>query len=163
MTSAAAPDRPAEFACSARGGNYDEITHSGAGQAHRIRGTVMPLRYRVHDRSRPTATVQFRIRQPRGGVGLQLLRRGTTDRFDVTIVTAGSAGGRTSTKIGLLGLNQELAFELSARAGGQVSIQAGDRRVDLPVDVGTSPEISISCSTGAFRFRGLEWGGPPAS
>jgi hypothetical protein len=35
--------------------------------------------------------------------------------------------------------------------------------VDLPVDVGTSPEISISCSTGAFRFRGLEWGGPPAS
>jgi hypothetical protein len=160
MSSAAAPDRPPEFACSAPGGSFDKIANASAGPEHRIRGSVMPVRYRRHRRYLPTATVMFRDAQLPAAVGLQLMRRGSDDTVDVDIVTASSAG-RTAKKIGSLRLNEELTFELTIQANGDGYVQAGDRRVDIPIKLTTITEASVSCSTGAFRFRRLDWGSAP--
>lgn len=158
-TSAAKPGGPTDFACSARGGFFDEIANVSAGSEHRIRGAVMPQRFWRHSRTRPTATVQLRSSPRRAAIALQFMRRGTGNAVDVLVVMAGPDRQRR-WNIGSLRLNDEMSFELSA-SSTSVHIVAGARVMDVPIDLGESPEVSVSCSTGEFRFRSLDWGGVP--
>jgi hypothetical protein len=154
---APAPDRPEAFACDAAGGDFEEIKNVSVGPEHRISGRLTPRRYRRHGRARPTATVKFYSPEMRRAAGFQVTRRPGQDRLAILVIET-RATGNTTMQAGWLRLGEELRFELNIGPGGRGHVEINGRRSALATDLGTRAEVSVSCSTGKFDYRALDWG-----
>ena len=68
-------------------------------------------------------------------------------------------GGEPITdRVGDVGLNEALAFDLSVLASGDAVVTLGSERKVVHLDLGRNAKVSVICSTGEFLFGDLDWG-----
>lgn len=145
---------PIDYDCDTAAGHFSEISLHQAGPDYRVRGSITPLLRRSHVQYVATATVFIYSADRQRTVAVQIMR-GTGSRYEVTThrVTGGDIG-RASLRPVRTG--EAVPFELVSTSNGTFAM-VGEQRIDLGPPIGAGARLSITCSTGRFRFSGLDW------
>jgi len=152
---AAAAAAPADYDCDAAPADVFEIANlDQAGPGYRVRGTITPVQPRSHPDYVATATVYIRSADRRRVAIVQILR-GAANRYTVTARRV-TQGHSFAAPLAPISTGQSVSFELASTAAGTYALVSG-RRIDLGPPIGAAAHLSVTCSTGRFRFAGLDW------
>ena len=145
---------PIYYDCDTPGAKYSEIKFNQSQPDHRVRGTITPMELRPHD-WRPAATVYLESQDKRHTAAVQLVNSEGTI-LDVA-VSVGWNGQITKTVIGQMRNTHSIAFDLYMPSSGQGFAEVGGKRVPLKFSIGPNAKVSVTCSSGHFRFDPLDW------
>ena len=155
VASQAAAAEPIYYDCDTPGGNYSEIKFNQSQSAHRVRGTITPMELRPSAGWLPTATVYVQSQDKRYFASLQLMKNGKT--LDVA-VSVGENGQVRKSSLGQIKNKDSISFDLYIPlSGDQAFAEVSGKRVPLGFSLGKNAKVSITCSSGHFRFDPLDW------
>ena len=149
---------PLDYDCDTAAGSYSMIDLVQPGPGYRIRGTVTGVQFRKDDRWLPTATIALVSADKSNFVSVQLMRQARDSKMELA-ANGLLRGERRSAEGGRVGLGEAVPFEITS-GGGRTVVQFGDKRTIFDFDLGADSRVQVSCSTGQFRFEGLDWEAP---
>ena len=146
---------PVYYDCDTPGGKYSEIMLTQAEAAHRVRGTITPMELRAAADWFPTATVYVQSKDKRDLVSVQLMNRsGKTLAVSVSLVQSGKV---RKAELGAIKINQAVAFDIYLPASGEGFVQLAGKKIPVGITLGAGAKVSVTCSSGHFRFDPLDW------
>ena len=158
-TGSAAHAEPIEFDCDTPGGNYSEITFRQGGTAHRVRAEITPIKLRPSGRWLPAATITVQSQDEQRSAGIQLVN---SSGKNLGVVVMADEGGQTKkVEAGQIRAKEGLPFDLYLPSTGSSFVEVLGKRVTLGINVGPNAKVSITCSSGQFRFKDLDWDWQP--
>jgi hypothetical protein len=155
----AAGAKPIYYDCDTPSGSYSEIRFNQNQTAYRVRGTITAMELRPNASWRPTATVYVKSQDKRYSADVQLMNN-EARTLDLTI-GIGENGQYRKTSIGRLRNKGSISFDLYIPTIGQAFAEVSGKKVPLGVNLGTNAQVSITCSSGHFRFDPLDWDWQP--
>ena len=108
------------------------------------------MELRSTDPWRPAATVFVHSSENKNSAAVRLMNM-SGKSLDVA-VDVSEGGSKQRTNIGIAKLNSKVPFDIYLPATGDGFADVAGRRVPIKVDVGPKATLSISCSSGHFRF-----------
>ena len=150
---------PIYYDCDTPGGKYSEIKVGQADSAHRVRGTITPLALRPANGWLPTATVFVRSQDKEDFASVQLM--GSSGKTLAVTVDVGENGRVRTAEIGRIGVKDGVSFDLYLPASGQAFAEVSGTRIPLGINPGPGATVSVTCSSGHFRFDPLDWDWQP--
>ena len=146
---------PIYYDCDTPGGKYSEIKFSQADAAHRVRGTITPLELRAAADWLPTATVYVQSNDKHDLVSVQLMKAsGRTLAVSVSIAEKGRV---RKAELGAIKINQAVPFDIYLPASGEGFVQLAGKKIPVGITLGAGAKVSVTCSSGHFRFDPLDW------
>ena len=152
---------PIYFDCDTPGGSFSEIKFNQNQSDYRVRGTITPLELNGTARWSPTATVYVMSEDKKYFAAIQLMNNAQKLLY-VTVQDA-EGGPPREADVGQIKINESVSFDLYLPSSGEAFADVGRRRVPLHVKLGPNAKVSITCSSGHFRFDPLDWNWQPRS
>ncbi len=144
---------PIDYDCDTPGGSYSKLDLVQPGPDYRVTGRISAVKWRTHGRWYPTAVVALISASEREAVSVRIERPGESG---VLLVESLIGGKSNKVAVGSLRLKEEVAFELSVH-GGKAMVQVGGKSFPLEAEISPGAKLLISCSTGQFLFKALDW------
>jgi hypothetical protein len=147
---AAQPPPTYEFDCDVPPGRASEWSGTVAQLLTGVSGHIELIEPRANERWNPIASV-FLVRDD-ARVGLQLfVAKDAPDSLQIAVLRPKSAGGRE-----VLGTitwkGNRVPFSMSSTKAGEVTLSVAGKDVSLGVTEFRAEKISLSCSSGQFKF-----------
>jgi hypothetical protein len=156
LGSQAAAAQPIYYDCDTPGARYSEIKLTQSGADYRVRGMITPMALRPASGWLPTATVYIKSSTANAYIVVQLMNE--AGKTLAATVEVGRDGSKRRTNAGQTKVADGVPFDIYLPKGGGGFAELAGKRVPIDADLGPDAKLSITCSSGHFRFDPLDWG-----
>jgi hypothetical protein len=151
--------QPIYYDCDTPGAKYSEIKLTQSGSDYRVQGTITPMELRPASGWRPTATVYITSGTSKNYVAVQLMN--DTGKTLAAAMELGKDGAKRRADADRARVGAGVSFDIYVPKAGGGFVSLGGKRVPIDVDLGPDAKVSITCSSGHFRFDPLDWSWQP--
>ena len=154
--SGSASAQPIAFDCDTPAGSFSEIVIPLSGTQYWIKGAVTPIKLRSHESFLPAATLLLRAKDNSDSLTVQIVKEG-----DGIVLKAFT--GKIQKIINLAKVDQKISFEIVASPMGKARVTMAGIAINYDAKLGSNAILEVRCSTGEFKFNGLDWRAPSKS
>jgi len=153
----AASANTTRFACDTPGGRVSEFRIPAGASQFRVSGTIQPALFRAHERFIPLAIVSLRNSELGNAMIIRAAAEGAEAGSAFVSVSIKTGDDEQRTGVGTLAVDNVVNFEITYVQGGQSRFVIGEQTFTGTADLGSSFDLTISCSTGDFIFDDIYW------
>lgn len=146
---------PIYYDCDTASDKFSEVKWPVTISGLVITGNIVPVLFRK-GQFLPVANLHLRSGDGQNYLAIRLIAESSGSKGVNVLLEAVSNGIKKEGMLGQLKRSEVLPFTISHTVGDQLTVIINDRKFDFEVALGDTSSISMTCSTGQFKFQDID-------
>ena len=146
---------PIYYDCDTASDKFSEVRWPITASGLVVTGKIVPVLFRK-GQFLPVANLHLRSGDGKDYLAIRLIAENSGSKGANIILESVNNDQKKGGTLGQLKRSEVLPFSIRHTAGDQFTIMINDRKFDIEVALGDSSSISMTCSTGQFKFQDID-------
>ena len=146
---------PIYYDCDTASDKFSEVKWPATTLGLVVTGKIVPVLFRK-GQFLPVANLHLRSGDGKNYLAIRLIAESVGSNDVKVLLESVNNGIKKEGILGQLKRLEVLPFAISYAAGDQLTLMINNRKYDVEVALGNSSSISMTCSTGQFKFQDID-------